>query len=192
MKWKKLHIKEKESWELSAGSLWRIASQILSRRSWWQHRIFSVMVFPLLAHVLLGPGVCPQWEVLLLVQQINFLLLIKLLGSYLGRSLVTKTSKGQSRDCVGGFLCAHVLKALVVSVIWPTRKFLEAENMSRFTSGLMMSKDRNGCVWKNENIAYRCWRMHSVHIDRKGSFYRIKILFSPVGQSRMDVEFLSE
>lgn len=32
MKWKNLHMKEKESWELSAGSHWRIAFQILSRR----------------------------------------------------------------------------------------------------------------------------------------------------------------
>lgn len=37
MKWKNLHMKEKER---------RIAFRILSRRSWWQHRIFSVMVFP--------------------------------------------------------------------------------------------------------------------------------------------------
>lgn len=44
MKSKNLHMKEEESWELSAGSLWRIASQSLFRRSWWQHRIFSVMV----------------------------------------------------------------------------------------------------------------------------------------------------
>lgn len=143
MKWKNLPMKEKESWEPPAGSLWRIAFQILSRRSWWQHRTFSVMVFPLLTHVLVGPGACPQWQLQLLMQQINFLL-NQITWELLGKILVNQKHQGQS--CVGGFLGVHVLTALVVSVIWPSRKFREAENVSRFTFGLRLSK------YKNESI----------------------------------------